>query len=139
MGIEIELPSVQVKAENRTWRVQIECGFDRAVADRTVEFLREVVTLDADGNRLGAITQHATKVGTNEHFRLHVSANFAALGGRTFTAGGATVTGAQMMALISLIGDTLWQEAVAAELARQAAASSLPEPDPEPEPEPEPL
>lgn len=118
MAIETELPAVPVKAENRTWRVEIECRHDMAVADRAVTFHREVVPLDRDGQPAGPAVQSRVAVGSG-FLPLRVTATFAELGARSFTAAGVTVTGAQMMALIALVGDALWQEAVAAELDRQ--------------------
>lgn len=120
MGIETELPAVPVKAENRTWRVEIECRHDMAVADRSVTFHREIVPVDRDGKPAGLAVQNRVAVGSG-FLPLNVTATFADLGGRQFTAAGVTVTGAQMMALVALVGDTLWQEKVAAELARQEA------------------
>lgn len=65
MGIQTELAAVPVAAENRTWRIQIECGFDLPVADRSVAYLREVVPLDAQGNRAGPSMQSNVAVGNN--------------------------------------------------------------------------
>lgn len=121
MGIQTELPAAPVTAENRTWRIQIECGFDLPVADRSVTYLREVVPLDAQGNRAGSSTQSNVAVGNNGAFPLSVTATAAQILPRSFTdpSTGKTMTGADMMSMLSYIGDTLWQEAVAAELVRQ--------------------
>ena len=120
MGIKAAIASVPVEAENRTWRVQMECPFDLAVQDRWVVFHREVVPLDAQGARAGDINQSIVPVGNNPAFRLEVKATLAQIKDKKFTGGGVTVTGAQIMALIAAAGDKLWEAAVNAELARQA-------------------
>jgi len=121
MGIQTELPAAPVTAENRTWRIQIECGFDTPVTERTVTFLREVVPLDAQGARAGPSIQSNVAVGDNGAFPLSVTAKAAQLLPRSFTDPntGKTMSGAEMMSMLSYIGDTLWQEVVDAELAEQ--------------------
>lgn len=126
----IESAPVPVARDNRTWRMHIFCEANVPVTQWSVEWLREIVQRDADGNVVGERIQHAVEVAPGVTVDLKVAATAADLLGASFTdpATGKTMTGAEIMSMLAYIGDLRWQQKVDAAI---AAAQPEPEPDPE--------
>lgn len=115
----IESAPVPVVRDNRTWRMQIFCDANVPVPQWSVEWLREVVQRDAEGNVVGERIQHAVTVAGGVTVDLKVSATAAQILGESFTdpATGKTMTGAELMSMLAYVGDVRWQAKVDAAIA----------------------
>jgi hypothetical protein len=111
----VNAPAPVVK-DNRTWRIQIFCPSDLPVSQWRVEWLREVVQRDAQGNVVGERLQGQVDVGAGVSVPLTVSALAPDLLQESFTdpGTGKTMTGAEMMSMLAYIGDLRWQATAAA-------------------------
>lgn len=103
MAIEIGTETISITTQERTWRINIETPFNTVP---TVTVYRELVK--TDGNNIISRDQNAA-----------VSQRTAdAVTEQKYTALGASVTGAQLAALISVAADTWRVEDIAAEKER---------------------
>lgn len=106
MAIDQGTETVSISTQERTWRINIETPIGQTP---TVTAFREIIKSDGGG------TIFAREIG------IEVSRLADAVAAETFTAAGATVTGAQLAALISKAVDQWRQQDIDA--AKPAANS----------------
>ncbi len=119
MAIELEIPDATAitpaKITRRTWRVQLESTADQPQSNWWCIGHREEAKYNA-ANELLEVNKNPVRPST----RPRTAAQIAT---QEFTAAGATVTGAQLLALVALAFDTFDQEDEAA-----ATQQNLPSP-----------